>query len=95
MSYLETNIWFLLIALLVAIRFRKRISLRPILISLLAMLVMTAVFDNLIIGSGIVAYDETKILGFKVFLAPIEDFAYTVAGVLVIPAIWNSLRSRM
>jgi lycopene cyclase domain-containing protein len=56
---------------------------------------MTAVFDNLIIGSGIVAYDETKILGLKIFLAPIEDFAYTLAAVLMIPAIWNSLRSRM
>jgi lycopene cyclase domain-containing protein len=56
---------------------------------------MTAIFDNLIIGSGIVAYDESKIFGLKIFLAPIEDFAYTVAAVMMIPAIWNSLRSRI
>lgn len=95
MTYMETNFWFLLIAFLVALRFRKRIALRPLLVSLLAMLVMTAVFDNLIIGTGIVAYDEAKILGLKVLLAPIEDFAYTIAGMLLVPAIWNSLRSRM
>lgn len=95
MTYMETNFWFLLIAFLVALRFRKRIALRPLLVSLLAMLVMTAVFDNLIIGTGIVAYDEAKLLGLKVLLAPIEDFAYTIAGMLIVPAIWNSLRSRM
>jgi lycopene cyclase domain-containing protein len=59
------------------------------------MTLMTAVFDNLIIGFGIVDYDESKILGLKILLAPIEDFAYTLAAVLMVPAIWNALRSRM
>lgn len=95
MSYLETNFWFLVISLLVLLRFRKRVTAKSLLLLALAMFLMTAVFDNLIIGSGIVAYDETKILGLKIFLAPIEDFAYTLAAVLMIPAIWNSLRSRM
>lgn len=95
MTYLEINFWFLLVALLITLRFRKRIALKPLAITLLAMLAMTAVFDNLIIASEIVAYDESKIVGLKILLAPIEDFAYTIAGVLIIPAIWNSLRSRM
>lgn len=95
MSYLETNFWFLVISVLVLLRFRKHVTSKSLLLLALAMFLMTAVFDNLIIGSGIVAYDETKILGLKIFLAPIEDFAYTLAAVLMIPAIWNSLRSRM
>lgn len=95
MIYWETNFWFLLVAALVLIRFRKRIRLKPLLLTLLSMLLMTAIFDNLIIGSGIVAYDESKISGLKIFLAPIEDFAYTIAAVLTMPAIWNSLRSRI
>lgn len=95
MTYLEINFWFLLVALIVAVRFRKRIALKPFAFTLFAMLAMTAIFDNLIIAAGIVDYDESKILGLKILLAPIEDFAYTIAGVLLIPAIWNSLRSRM
>lgn len=95
MSYLETNLWFLVISVLVLLRFRKRVNFKNLMWLGLAMFLMTSVFDNLIIGSGIVAYDESKILGIKIFLAPIEDFAYTLAAVLTIPAIWNALRSRM
>jgi hypothetical protein len=35
------------------------------------------VFDNAIIGFGIVDYDESLISGFRLGFAPIEDFAYT------------------
>lgn len=48
-----------------------------------ALLIGTAVFDNAIIGFGLVAYDETKISGIKIGLAPIEDFAYSIAVVLL------------
>lgn len=56
---------------------------------------MTAVFDNLIIGTGIVAYEASKISGLKIGLAPIEDFSYTIAGLLLLPGIWNLLRVRL
>lgn len=95
MIYLVTNFWFLLIAVLVLLIFRRHIKLKSLLLTLLAMFLMTTIFDNLIIGSGIVAYDESKISGLKIFLAPVEDFAYTVAAVMMIPAIWNLLRSRI
>jgi lycopene cyclase domain-containing protein len=48
-----------------------------------AMIIGTAIFDNAIIAAGLVAYDESKILGFKIGLAPIEDFAYSIAVVLL------------
>ena len=41
-------------------------------------MLMTAVFDNLIILAGIVSYDESTLSGLKIFVAPIEDFAYTL-----------------
>jgi lycopene cyclase domain-containing protein len=56
------------------------------------MLILTAVFDNLIVLSGIVAYDESKLIGLKIGLVPIEDFAYTVVAVLLVPAIWKALK---
>ncbi len=60
-------------------------------LTLLVLLVFTAVFDNLIIGAGIVAYDPAKISGIMIGIAPIEDFAYTVAAVLVLPTLWGVL----
>jgi lycopene cyclase domain-containing protein len=51
--------------------------------SFAAMLIGTAIFDNAIIGFGLVAYDESKISGIKIGLAPIEDFAYAIAAVLL------------
>ncbi|WP_258934550.1 lycopene cyclase domain-containing protein [Nesterenkonia pannonica] len=38
--------------------------------------VLTAIFDNVIIGIGLVAYDESVISGLRIGRAPIEDFAY-------------------
>jgi len=64
------------------------------LVALGPMLVVTAVFDNLIIASGIVDYDSTKISGGMIGLAPIEDFAYTIAAVLIVPSVWTAMTKR-
>ena len=57
-------------------------------LTLIPMLVLTAIFDNAIIASEIVAYDSSKLSGLTIGIAPIEDFAYTVAAVLLVPSIW-------
>ena len=54
-----------------------------------ALLVLTAVFDTLIIANGIVDYDDARRIGLAIGLAPVEDFAYPLAGVLLVPAIWT------
>lgn len=53
------------------------------------MVLMTAIFDNAIIGFGLVDYDEALISGVRIGFAPVEDFAYTVAALLIIPALWH------
>lgn len=63
-------------------------------VTLLILLGLTAVFDNVIVGLGIVSYDATKISGLFIGVAPVEDFAYTVAGVLALPALWTIVGSR-
>jgi lycopene cyclase domain-containing protein len=55
--------------------------------SFAALIILTAIFDNAIIGAGLVAYDESKIWGVKIGLAPIEDFAYSIAVVLLATSI--------
>ena len=54
-------------------------------------LVMTAVFDNVMIGVGLVGYDEAKISGAFVGVAPLEDFAYAIAAVVLLPSLWTLL----
>ena len=55
------------------------------------MVITTAVFDNVIIALGIVGYDENKISGLLLGLAPIEDFSYTVVSVLAVGILWHKL----
>lgn len=55
----------------------------------IVLLVLTAVFDSLIIAAGIVNYDPTKIIGVYLGKAPIEDFAYTLAAVIIVPYTWK------
>lgn len=57
--------------------------------TLVALLIMTALFDSLIIAAGIVGYDITRILGVYIGKAPVEDFAYAIAAALFVPALWE------
>ncbi len=50
--------------------------------------VLTAVFDSVMIGMELFHYDSSHILGLKIGLAPIEDFAYPLAGVVALPGLW-------
>ncbi|MFD5821511.1 lycopene cyclase domain-containing protein [Nesterenkonia xinjiangensis] len=52
------------------------------------LLVLTAVFDNVMIAVGLFTYAEDGISGIRVGLAPIEDFAYPLAAVILLPALW-------
>ena len=51
-------------------------------------LLMTAVFDNVMIGVGLVGYDEQKISGAFIGIAPLEEFAYAIAAVVLLPSLW-------
>jgi lycopene cyclase domain-containing protein len=84
MTYFVMNVFFLVPLLVIALFMRKQLPWRAIFWATGALLIITAVFDNLIIGTGIVAYDEELISGIKIGLAPIEDFSYSLAGPLLI-----------
>ncbi|TYL51110.1 lycopene cyclase domain-containing protein [Agromyces mariniharenae] len=57
-------------------------------------LVLTGVFDSLMIAAGLFGYADGTRLGPTIGLAPIEDFAYPIVTVLLVPAIWTLARSR-
>lgn len=91
MSYGELNFIFLITAGILTWIIKSRFQCFTTPIVLLPMLVLTAIFDNLIVATGIVAYDESKLLGIKLLTVPLEDFAYTVVAVLLVPAIWKAM----
>ena len=47
------------------------------------LILLTAVFDQLLTGLPIVFYNEANISGIRLFYAPIEDFTYTIAVVIL------------
>jgi lycopene cyclase domain-containing protein len=58
-----------------------------------ALLALTAAFDSLMIAADLFRYDTGSLTGLRVLLAPVEDFAWPVVAVLVLPALWELLGS--
>ncbi len=87
--YLLLNSLVLLLPVGYALLFRRDIFTKRWLVILIIMLLLTAIFDNFIIMANIVAYRPEHILGWYIYRAPIEDFFYTVAVVVLIPLLWG------
>ena len=97
MSYWALNAIFLSIVAAVAIvaiatRRAPRWFALPIAGGVL--LILTAVFDNVMLGVGLVGYDRHLISGVFIGIAPLEDFAYTVAAIVLLPCLWTLLKGR-
>lgn len=91
------NLPFLAVAALVAvaaIASRRSPSWRGIGLAAIVVLLLTAVFDNVLVGTGIVGYDPALISGAKIGVAPLEDFAYAIAGLVLLPSLWSLLTPR-
>ena len=103
MTYLSLSAVFVVVSLLflvavVATAPRRRALVarwwRPILAAGVALMVLTAIFDNVMIAIGLIAYEPTHLVGVLIGLAPIEDFTYPLAGLLFLPALWLLLGRR-
>jgi lycopene cyclase domain-containing protein len=97
MTYWLLNLPFLAVALLIAVAAlvtRRAPRWRAVGLAAIGVLILTAVFDNVLVGTGIVGYDPALISGVFVGVAPIEDFAYAIAAVLLLPSLWSLLTPR-
>jgi lycopene cyclase domain-containing protein len=94
MTYPELTAVVLGIFALYALVMRKQLSLRPLLWAGLVMVTLTLIFDNVIIGTGIVAYDESLLSGIMLGYAPIEDFAYTLVALVLVPSLFEVFRKK-
>lgn len=96
MTYWGLNAIFLAVVIVVALvaTVRRGIRWPAVGIALGILLIMTAVFDNVMIGVGLVGYDESKISGAFIGIAPLEDFAYALAAAVLLPSLWVLLGRR-
>jgi lycopene cyclase domain-containing protein len=94
MTYLALNAGFLAVVAVVAIIAARRQNWAALVLTGAVVLVFTAVFDNIIIAVGLVAYDPTHISGIRIGIAPLEDFAYALAAILGLPSLWVLLERR-
>ena len=98
MTYWLLNLPFLAVVAVVAlaaILSRRAPRWRAVGLTAFVVLLLTAVFDNVLVGVGIVGYDRDLISGVFVGVAPIEDFAYAVAAIVLLPSLWSLLSPRV
>jgi lycopene cyclase domain-containing protein len=91
-TYWLLNLPFLVVVALVAVTAmlaRRAPRWRAIGLAAVVLLVLTAAFDNVLVATGIVGYDPGRISGVLVGVAPIEDFAYAIAAVVLLPSLWE------
>jgi len=88
------NVGVLLVLGLVVAPVLRRLRAGPLLWAALLLVVLTTVFDTLMIAADLYVFDPDRILGVYVWGAPIEDFAYAIAAVLLMPALWTWLGRR-
>jgi lycopene cyclase domain-containing protein len=97
MTYLLVNLAFLAVVALVAgaaILARRAPRWRIVGLTAIPLVLLTAVFDNVLVGARIVAYDPTRISGVTLGVAPLEDFSYALAVVVLLPCLWTLLTPR-
>lgn len=97
MSYWALNVIFLaVVGCVVLIAALARRSPRWMAVAVTGILVVffTAIFDNVMIAVGLFGYNPTNISGAFIGLAPLEDFSYAIAAVVLLPTLWHLLDKR-
>ncbi|WP_137845094.1 lycopene cyclase domain-containing protein [Microbacterium sp. 2FI] len=59
-----------------------------------ALVILTAIFDNVMIAAGLFTYPAEHLSGLRIGLAPIEDFSYAVCAAFLVPAVYTLLAPR-
>jgi len=60
----------------------------------LVLVVLTAIFDNVMIAVDLFSYPPQHLSGIRIGLAPLEDFSYPVCAAFLVPAIFTLVSAR-
>ncbi len=56
-----------------------------------ALILLTAIFDNVMIAAGLFTYPTEHLSGIRIGVAPLEDFSYPLCAAFLVPAIFTLL----
>lgn len=73
-------------------RFGRRMLASTIAAAVLV--VLTAIFDNIMISVGLVVYPEQHLSGLSIGVAPLEDFSYSLCAAFLVPSIFTLMSPR-
>jgi lycopene cyclase domain-containing protein len=99
MTYALLTLPFIAVTLAVALvsavrpRFAQRMAASAL--AAVALVLLTAVFDNVMIAARLFSYPPEHLTGIRIGLAPIEDFAYPLCAAFLVPALFALLRPRV
>lgn len=90
MTYVLFSIPFIFIGLGIFIFKLQRIPKLLVItgITAVVLMVLTIIFDNLMVWAGLFGFGEGNHLGIMIGRIPIEDLLYPLFAVLLIPALW-------
>ncbi|WP_448630437.1 lycopene cyclase domain-containing protein [Cellulomonas soli] len=94
MTNIVLNALVLLVLVAVSVPVLRRLRAAPLAWTVVALCVLTMVFDTLMIRVGLYVFDPDKILGVYLWGAPLEDFAYAIAAAVGMPVLWTALGER-
>lgn len=99
MSYGQLNLIMVALVAVVAgtLAYRARVGARwwgQVTLAWAVLTVLTIVFDSIMIAADLFRFDEEKLTGVTVWLAPVEDLAWPLAAALLLPAVWAWLGAR-
>lgn len=60
-------------------------------VTTITLLILTTVFDNIMLAAGFFDYSEDGISGIRLVRMPIEDLLYPIAGALLLSGVWQLL----
>lgn len=63
-------------------------------IAAVGLVVLTAIFDNVMIAADLFTYPDEHLSGIRVGLAPIEDFSYALCAAFLVPAVLTLISKR-
>jgi lycopene cyclase domain-containing protein len=72
----------------------RRLAPAPLIGTGIVLCALTVVFDTVMIRAGLYVFDPGRILGVRLWGAPVEDLAYAVAATVGVPVLWTVLAAQ-
>lgn len=92
-TYLVVNCLVTLLSLSIVLLGASRADGRRVVMTIVCLLILTAVFDAIMISLGLFRYNPARISGVHIGIVPIEDFFYPIVAAIIVPLLWEGKKN--